>query len=68
MIEQNQIGYRQQHTDRSLEVFDSSLVVVSLGGRRRLYGIDNLASGSEQIVGGAHGFTDRGAREELRWP
>ena len=60
MIEPKQIGYKQQHADRILEVFDSSL-----SGRRQLYEIDDLASSSEQIVGGAHGFTDQGMREKL---
>ena len=59
-IKPNQIGYKQQHTDRILEVFGSSL-----SGKRQLYEIDYLASSSEQIVGGAHSFTDRGMREEL---
>ena len=68
VIEQNHTVYRQQHTDCTLEVLDSGFVIVSLGSRRRLHGIDDLASGSEQIVGGAHDFTDRGTREELRRP
>ena len=61
------MGYSQQCTDRILESFDSSLVIVRLGGsRRRRYRIDDLSNGSEQIVNSAHDVTDRGAREELR--
>jgi hypothetical protein len=60
VIEQleNQAVHSKQHTDRILEVFDSGLVVMKLLNRRGLYWVDDLASDSEQIVGGVHDGTD----------